>query len=80
MAKSQPDPKTLDLGTLAAVASARFEHFTLFSFSTHWKAMPSTPDLYGTGGRDEVKALMPYPTAEEALFALVSAKEDPNMD
>jgi hypothetical protein len=42
-------------------------HFTIFKFSTHYKAMIGTPNLDTGDGREEVKKLKSSPTLEGAL-------------
>ena len=44
-------------------------HFTLMAFTTHWKATFLTPDLDGGRGREQVRALRPYDTPEEAIMS-----------
>ena len=43
------------------------KHFSLFMFTTHWKAMFATPDLDGGSGRDQVCALLPASTPAMAV-------------
>lgn len=42
-------------------------HFTLFAFTTHWKAMFGTPDFDSGHGRDRVYALVTCETAPHAI-------------
>jgi hypothetical protein len=42
-------------------------HFSLFMFTTHWKAMFGTPDLIGGGGKDDVDELLPASTPAMAI-------------
>ena len=43
------------------------EHFSLFMFTTHWKATFGTPDLDGGSGRDQVGELVPANTPAMAI-------------
>lgn len=48
-------------------------HFTIFRFSSHWKAMWGTPDEV----RTTCMHLPAYPTFEEALIGLIYQHDKP---
>jgi len=47
-------------------------HFTLMKLSTCWKAMFFTPDLVSGRGREQVNAVPPGKTMEEAILIAIS--------
>jgi hypothetical protein len=54
------------------------EHFSLFMFTNHWKAMFGTPDLRGGDGHDEVSRLRSATTAPMAIcLAALDATKTP---
>lgn len=50
------------------------DHFTLFAFSTHWMATFKTIDLDSGGGREQVRKLNSFNTAEEAIIDAIHEK------
>jgi len=62
------------LAKVEAIAVERYDgHLTVFRFTTHWKAMFGTLELYGGDcvGSNQVHCLPTFPTLEAALAALI---------
>jgi hypothetical protein len=60
------------LAVLDRLASDNHDgHYTVFRFTTHYKAMFGTPDLDSGAGRQQIKDSPGYNTLVEALDALI---------
>lgn len=70
---SQTSNQTSDLlEVVKKIARKHFGgHFTIFNFTTHYKAMFGTPNLDSGAGRQEVLNLKPASSLEEALINLI---------
>lgn len=76
--------KTLDsLGTdkllesMSLYARRKYDgHFTLFSFTTGYKAAFNTPDMDSGEGRQQVERLPSFPNLHDALVHALLSKED----
>lgn len=67
---------TRDVVALLALAEAQAlqvadGHLTILRFTTGWKVALGTPDLLGGDGYGELRHMLPYPSLEEALLALL---------
>jgi hypothetical protein len=51
-------------------------HFSIFSFTTHYKVAFGTPDLYGGAGYDQLKEVRGHKKLKDAVIdALVEARD-----
>jgi hypothetical protein len=60
------------LAVIEALATEKHDgHYTIFRFTTHYKAMFGTPNLDTGDGRQQVSDLPGYQTLVEALEAII---------